>query len=198
MVHRFKWRTSDLPNETSVMELPVLLSLLNNHYLNGYNTQIIGGFNEPFYQAAIENKPAQIQYSHDYIRSALHELAHWCVAGVERRKQDDYGYWYAEDGRTQQQQNAFYQVEVKPQAIECAFSLLLGVEFEPSVDNLNNEVEGAQSFERSMYQQLVIYINNGFPKRAGEILALIAQDSGIDDHEGVILQKLKRKNQVAC
>ncbi|HFC29733.1 MAG TPA: diaminobutyrate-2-oxoglutarate aminotransferase, partial [Oceanospirillales bacterium] len=92
------------------IKLSELLNLLNTKFLNHYHTEIIGGFNEPFYKAAIGKAKAQIQFSHDYIRSALHELAHWCVAGEERRKCDDFGYWYAADGRTQSQQDEFFKV----------------------------------------------------------------------------------------
>lgn len=180
------------------MELPALLNLLNTQYLSEYNTRIIGGFDEPFYQASVRGEAAQIQFSHDYIRSALHELAHWCVAGVERRKQNDYGYWYAADGRTQQQQNAFYRVEIKPQTIEWALCLLIDEPFEPSVDNLNNETEGEKKFAESLHQQMLVFLREGFPKRAQEILVMIALERGIGDPMTVILQKLQRKKQVAC
>ena len=66
-----------------------------------------------------------------------HEVAHWCVAGAERRKQDDFGYWYCPDGRDQAQQQAFEQVEIRPQAIEAEFCQALGIPFSPSQDNLN-------------------------------------------------------------
>ncbi len=157
-----------------MIDLNVLVNLLNNQYLNQYNTKLIAGFYEPFYKAAIESEPAEIQFSHDYIRSALHELAHWCVAGVERRKLDDYGYWYAADGRNQQQQDAFFKLEIKPQAIEWAFSIVCGVEFEASVDNLNNQVEGVSQFQNSLKIQLQNYIRNGYPMRTQEILNLIS------------------------
>ncbi len=157
-----------------MIDLNALVSLLNNQYLNQYNTKLIAGFDEPFYKAAIDNKPAEIQFSHDYIRSALHELAHWCVAGVERRRIDDYGYWYAADGRTQEQQNEFFKLEVKPQVIEWAFSIVCGVKFEASVDNLNNRVEGVSQFQEDLKAQMQNYICDGYPKRAREIIDLIS------------------------
>ena len=80
-----------------MITLSKLVQLLNDEYLFQYNTKIIGGFVEPYYKAQSNSNPAEIQFSHDYIRSALHELAHWCVAGVERRQVDDYGYWYRMD-----------------------------------------------------------------------------------------------------
>lgn len=164
-------------------QLADLLVQLNNNYLNHYNTVIIGGFDEPFYQAATPNKPAEIQFSHDYIRSALHELAHWCVAGIDRRQLDDYGYWYAQDGRNQVQQNEFFKVEVKPQAIEWAFCLALDVPFEASVDNLASQVTGIESFQIDLKNQLNHYIQNGFPQRTQEVLKLL---SNIRDVRGIL------------
>ena len=157
-----------------MMTLPVILNLLNTKYLNKFNTKLIGGFDEPFYQASVSGSVSEIQFSHDYIRSALHELAHWCVAGEERRKIDDYGYWYAEDGRNQQQQDAFFQVEIKPQAIEWAFSIICGVKFEASVDNLHNSVAGVDEFKKNLIIQSRNYICNGFGLRVAEIIQILA------------------------
>ncbi|MCF6319527.1 MAG: elongation factor P hydroxylase [Proteobacteria bacterium] len=157
-----------------MIELDELLCLLNDQYLYKYNTKLISGFDEPFYKAAKNGSSAEIQFSHDYIRSALHELAHWCVAGVERREIDDYGYWYAEDGRNQQQQDEFFKLEIKPQTIEWALSIVCGVKFEASVDNLNKSVVGVEEFKQSLHQQMQYYLANGFSKRVSEIIELLA------------------------
>ncbi len=157
------------------MTLSDFTKLINQNYLNAYNTVLIGGFSEPFYQAAMENQQAQIQFSHDYFRSALHELAHWCVAGEERRKLDDYGYWYAPDGRTQEQQELFFSCEVVPQAFEWALSLACEVKFEVSVDNLSNTTTGAEEFKRAVYEKLRSYLKSGFPARTEGLLQLIYQ-----------------------
>ncbi len=175
------------------MSLSELLALLNDQYLNAYETTIVGGHEEPFYRAFDGQNGAQIQFSHDYIRSALHELAHWCVAGEQRRKMDDYGYWYAADGRDQEQQNAFYQVEVKPQTIEWAFSLVIDVDFEPSVDNLDNQVQGAADFAQALNQQMLAYLQQGFSPRVEQILRLMGKHQEIDDVMQYIRQKLGKK-----
>jgi len=159
------------------MLLQDLLEQLNSKILNQFNTTIIGGFEEPFYLAFRGTEQAQIQFSHDYIRSALHELAHWCVAGEQRRKLDDYGYWYAADGRDQQQQNEFFKLEIKPQAIEWAFSIICGIKFEASVDNLNNSVQGVEEFKANLTTQLLSFCETGFTKRAAEILNILVQSS---------------------
>ena len=98
--------------------MPDWIAALNDTVLSAFRTRLVGGFDEPFYLAFRADGPAEIRFTRDYTGSALHELAHWCVAGEARRRQDDYGYWYAPDGRTNAQQQQFFQVEVTPQAVE--------------------------------------------------------------------------------
>ncbi len=155
------------------ISLPDLIRALNTRYLNQFKTRLVGGFAEPFYQAARGEKWAQIQFREDFYRSALHELAHWCVAGKKRRLCDDYGYWYAEDGRNQRQQDEFFKVEIKPQAIEWAFATTCAVEFAVSVDNLHTDVSGVETFKQNVAKQLREYQQHGFPKRCQAILALL-------------------------
>ena len=177
-----------------MIKLDQLMLLLNNKFLNQYNTTIVGGFDEPFYQASKDGNQAEIQFTRDYIRSALHELSHWCVAGNERRKHDDYGYWYAQDGRTQQQQDEFFKLEVKPQAIEWAYSIFCGVQFQPSVDNLNNQVQGVEQFGQNLRIQMQQNLDKGFSKRVSEIITVLANYVGITDPRAFISQKTSMKN----
>ncbi len=105
-------------------------------FFDSHHTVLVGGASEPVY---LPGHPHQICYSHDYFRSALHEIAHWCVAGAARRQQEDYGYWYAPDGRSADQQAEFAQVEVYPQALEALFCAACGHDFRVSLDNLNGD-----------------------------------------------------------
>lgn len=157
------------------MNLSEFILLINQHFLCHYQTALIGGFPEPLYLPAQADKPAQIQFTHDYFRSALHELAHWCEAGAARRQRVDYGYWYAPDGRNQAQQAAFFQHEIVPQAFEWALSIAAGVPFGVSVDNLTQSVSGAADFKIAVRQRLAHYLNNGFPSRIDTLLRLIYQ-----------------------
>ncbi len=152
-----------------------------NHYLADYNTVLIGGFSEPLYLPAQASQPAQIQFRADYFRSALHELAHWCEAGVERRKLVDYGYWYAPDGRNQAQQQAFFQHEIVPQAFEWALSIAAGIPFEVSVDNLTQDISGVTEFKIAVEQRLVDYVQQGFPKRLTGLLVCIYQADTVSE-----------------
>ena len=92
---------------------------------------------EPIYLPEADSEPAKIGYAHGFVRSLLHEAAHWTVAGKHRLTQIDYGYWYAPDGRNLEEQRAFEAAEVKPQAIEWLCCQALGIGFEPSLDNLH-------------------------------------------------------------
>jgi len=110
--------------------------LFNDLFAQAEQTLLCGGAEEPLYTPARGPAPALIHYRHDYPASALHEVAHWCIAGARRRKLVDYGYWYAPDGRDARQQREFIQLEARPQALEWFFSLACGLRFRPSLDNL--------------------------------------------------------------
>jgi len=126
------------------------LCRLFNDTFETHHTRLCGGFNEPFYCAG---PPHEIRFTADYPRSALHEVAHWCIAGPDRRLLDDYGYWYAADGRNAVQQAAFQTVEVRPQALEALFCQAVNLVFEPSLDNLQGQVEHSLSFAQAIDRQ---------------------------------------------
>ena len=149
---------------------------LNAAVLHSYNTRLVGGFDEPFYQASLNGQPAEIRYTRDYARSALHELAHWCVAGDRRRRLDDYGYWYTPDGRDTQQQQLFFRVEARPQALEKHFCSALGLAFDISVDNHDNpDISGLETFRQAVNEQYLQLSRNGLPARAAAIAARLAR-----------------------
>lgn len=131
------------------------------------NTLLAGGAEEPFYLPAQDGQPAKIIYTRDYFRSALHEIAHWCVAGPARRRLPDFGYWYAADGRNANQQAEFQQVEIKPQALELLFCAASGHPFRVSLDNLNGETTDASGFEDAVLGRALGLATSGLSGRAG-------------------------------
>ncbi len=149
-----------------VNKLIQLRLLFNDLFLSDENTVLTTGAIEPFYKAPVDGKPAEVISREDFLSSALHEIAHWCIAGVERRKQDDFGYWYYPDGRTEEQQRLFEKVEVKPQAIEWALSLACDQSFHFSADNLGSDIGASNSFRQDVHEQLVRYWHGGLPPRA--------------------------------
>ncbi len=135
-----------------------------------YCTRLMGGGEEPVYLPAFAGEPAKIIFTRDYFASALHEVAHWCVAGRERREQTDYGYWYVPDGRSRDQQKVFEQVEVKPQALEWIFSVASRHCFRVSADNIDGDVDASDGFKRAIRQQAIHYCQAGLPLRAGKFV----------------------------
>ena len=153
-----------------------LIELFDDTFFDKYNTRLIKGGEEPIYLPAdAENPFHQIVFRSDYFSSALHEIAHWCVAGQARRLLEDFGYWYLPDGRTQEQQKNFEHVEIKPQAIEWAFCVAANKPFNVSADNLNGSEADTTAFRLKVYQQVERYLTQGFPERASQFISALAQ-----------------------
>ena len=107
----------------------------DQEFADEFATRLQGGAAEPYYQVLTDGS-AVIYFRDDFVASALHEVAHWCLAGRKRRQQDDYGYWY-DAKRDIEAQRRFEAVEVKPQALEWIFSAVIHRPFRVSVDNLD-------------------------------------------------------------
>ncbi|MBT8148567.1 MAG: elongation factor P hydroxylase [Gammaproteobacteria bacterium] len=145
-----------------------LEAVFANCFAVRYQTQLLGGKREPFYlPAAAGNACHRIYYREDFFASALHEVAHWCIAGPARRRQPDYGYWYAADGRSPLQQRAFEQVERQPQALEWLFSIACGWRFQLSIDNLDAATShtAQQDFAEAVRNAALDYCKRGLPAR---------------------------------
>lgn len=160
-----------------------LIMLFNDLFLGTFRTILVRGGEEPVYlPAGSTNKPAQIVFAHGYYASALHEISHWCVAGEYRRTLHDYGYWYCPDGRTPEQQRAFEQVEIKPQAIEWLFSVAAGSRFHISVDNLDGHgASDDDGFRRKVLAQAEHYLSIGLPERAQSFFDTLKSFYGTGD-----------------
>jgi elongation factor P hydroxylase len=144
-----------------------LITLFNNLFIKNYNTELVCCQDEPIYLPADHVHPHhRIIFAHGFFASALHEIAHWCVAGKERRLLEDFGYWYEPDGRSAERQAEFEKVEVKPQALEWIFSVSAGFEFHFSADNLALNNQPSKAFKLAVYRQVEQLFTNGLPKRA--------------------------------
>ena len=130
-----------------------------NHWFSHLNVNLVKGDFEPEYFPATVTQPARIQFAHGFFNSALHEISHWSIAGEQRRLLSDLGYWYAPDGRTQEQQALFEQVEIKPQAIEWLFAQAFGRKFRVSLDNLTGEGGDGRTFKDNVFAQVQRYFN---------------------------------------
>ncbi len=144
-----------------------LIEIFNGCFQHTYQTKLAYGGDEPLYVPA--NEPGEyhtIYFAHGFFSSALHECAHWLIAGKERRSQIDYGYWYIPDGRTAEEQLLFQAVEVKPQALEWILSAAANYPFQFSIDNIHGASADIEQFKTDVYQQVLRYQNNGLPTRA--------------------------------
>jgi len=153
-----------------------LIQLFYDSFYQKYNTQLIKGGDEPFYLPAnADCSYHQIIFARGYYASAFHEIAHWCQAGKERRLLEDFGYWYIPDGRNEQQQKQFEQVEVIPQAIEWAFNVAAQKQFHVSSDNLEGFQADTKGFKHEVFEQVKIFLQDGFPTRANQFIEVLAE-----------------------
>lgn len=159
-----------------------LVALFDGCFRRSHNTHLLGGAKEPVYLPACELYEChRVFFTEDYFASALHEVAHWCIAGDQRRRRVDYGYWYAPDGRDAMQQAAFEQVEVKPQALEWLFSEACGAPFCVSADNLNERLGASLGFRSAIVEQALQYCHGDLPARPQRFLCALAEYYGVTD-----------------
>jgi len=147
-----------------------------NRCFYSHNTRLQGGAVEPYYVPADgRHGAARVCFRADYLRSALHEVAHWCIAGCHRRRLADYGYWYSPDNRSLSEQAAFFAVEAKPQALEKTFCEALGVPFAASIDNLNLTLpqQSLEDFQSRLEATYWAYRRHGLPERARRFTHLL-------------------------
>ena len=129
-----------------------IVSLFNAEFTITEHTELRGGAVEPVYTPSQKaGEYSIIYFREDYIASALHEVAHWCLAGAKRRRLEDYGYWYVPE-RSSEQQRLFEQAEVKPQALEWLFSVACGHAFHVSRDHFGVQ-ESTADFPRAVALQ---------------------------------------------
>nr|WP_255487164.1 elongation factor P hydroxylase [Oceanospirillum sediminis] len=152
-----------------------MIRIFNDLFLISENTRLVRGDDEPIYlPASMTGSEHQVIFAHGFYASAMHEIAHWCVAGAKRRLLEDYGYWYEPDGRTEQQQRLFETVEVVPQAMEKCFCSAAGFPFRVSVDNLNGSPGDTSGFSHNVDLKAQKYLNHGLPGRAQRFFDALA------------------------
>ena len=145
-----------------------------------WRTRLEGGADEPLYLPGGDGALHRLCYRADYFASALHEIAHWCIAGPARRRQVDFGYWYLPDGRDAAAQWAFEAVEARPQALEWIFSVAAGYRFRPSADNLHG-VGGQSGFGARIRAELVHCLAGALPPRAQRFADALRRFYGTGD-----------------
>jgi elongation factor P hydroxylase len=173
-----------------------VISVFNQCFKNDISTELVRGGHEPIYIPSSKVYPwNRIVFAYGYFSSALHEISHWCIAGSERRKLLDFGYWYNPDGRTTEQQEEFACVEVKPQALEWILSQSACYKFRVSLDNVQGAADESAAataiFKNKIHAQVQQYLLQGLPKRAKMFSdALIAK---YRPHEPLNLSEFNRE-----
>lgn len=158
---------SELDNQIQEHDYHDLISIFNQTFFQQLNTKLELGADEPIYLPADENTPYhRIIFARGFYASALHEIAHWCVAGPKRRLLEDFGYWYQPDGRSESVQAEFEKVEIRPQAYEWILSNSAGFTFHVSCDNLNGDFEPNRlEFMSKVHQEVMYILDQGLPPR---------------------------------
>ncbi|QIM63489.1 ATPase [Pasteurellaceae bacterium Orientalotternb1] len=167
-----------------------LIQIFNGCFAESYNTRLERGGDYPIYLPAFideDNVPSErpynvILFAHGFYSSALHEISHWLVAGKERRKLEDFGYWYEPDGRSEERQREFEQVEVKPQAIEWILATAANFRYFASADNLTGNAGDNTSFKNAVYAQVKHYAENGLPLRAEQLRQALSKFYGTPNY----------------
>ena len=143
-----------------------------------FRVKLEGGAAEPYYlPATCSDDSHTIYFREDFASSALHEIAHWCIAGAARRQQPDFGYWYEGD-RGPHQQREFERLEVRPQALEWIFSEASATPFRVSCDNFDEAALDIESFRRAVVEAVRARLAEGLPPRAGKFVAALMAKTG--------------------
>lgn len=150
--------------------------IFNKQFLEPFNTRLVGGVPEPLYKVGIPN---ELRYRDNHASSALHESAHWCIAGAKRRRLDDFGYWYS-PARDAVLQHRFEQVEAKPQALEWIFSVAADVPFRVSLDNF--EINSIDDLRSSVHRAVHDWLACGLNPRARQLADALSTGTGRTDY----------------
>jgi elongation factor P hydroxylase len=143
-----------------------------------FRVRLEGGAAEPYYLPASCNDDYHtIYFREDFASSALHEIAHWCIAGAARRLQPDFGYWYEGD-RNADQQREFERLEVRPQALEWIFSEASATPFRVSCDNFAEAALDIEPFRRAVAEAVRVRLAEGLPPRADKFAAALMAKTG--------------------
>ena len=151
--------------------------VFNVTFRNSHRTCIEGGADEPLYQPADNDINChRIFFRSNYASSALHEIAHWCLAGQDRLKLVDYGYWY-EQSRDLDKQRAFEDAELAPQSLEWILSKACGIPFTVSCDNFDVCATDREKFRHRLREVTLARLVAGLPGRAMTFVDRLGNES---------------------
>lgn len=156
-----------------VLDCEQIKSVFEREFGQSHRVCLQGGAEEPLYLPS-EQQPNLLVYTRDYPASALHEIAHWCLASVGQLKLKDWGHWYTPDGRSAEQQRRFQRAEARVQAVEWALSVAAGRRFRESSDNLSGEFIDDSGFKDQIHNHIAHFCEQGLPERAAQLFYAFA------------------------
>ena len=121
------------------MNVEQIIQVFDRCFGEQYSTRLCGGAGEPLYLPPEGEQPAQLFFRADYSSSALHEVAHWCLACAKRRQRADFGYEYAASTQQCRAAAILLQAELRTQSLEFCSAAAAGVRFTISTDNFNQD-----------------------------------------------------------
>ena len=130
-----------------------------------------GGYREPMYIPGMD--VAEIRYTLDHTASALHEAAHWCIAGRRRRRNTDYGYFCEPPPRSGMHRVRFEDVEIEAQSVEVLLAEAAGSQFQPSADDVDVPLFLLEAFSSRILERARERRQVGLPKRADKFRAAL-------------------------
>lgn len=144
-----------------------LAALFNMVFEGSEQTVLIATDDEPHYLPKGDDRlDYRIFYTRDSYTSLMHEVAHWCRAGVDRRQLPDYGYWYQAGNRLPPAQQLYVQSESKTQALEWIFCVAAGLRLQIIPENQPHSFEPSPEFKRSIYDAALNYLRRGLSDRS--------------------------------
>jgi len=158
-----------------------IAKVFNREFSGSHRTLLQGGACEPSYEPAVGTQPARIVHTLDYPASALHEVAHWCLAGRRRRQLRDYGYWYVPGPRDAQQRAAFFSAEADAQALEAVLAAACGVRFVVSADDFAAAPDELEGFARVVAERIAARRRGPLPPRAATFMLALTTEF-VGDH----------------
>jgi len=153
-----------------------IAATFNRLYGRPYRTLLVGGGAEPWYEPPVGDASGRIVYRHDYPASALHEAAHWCLAGARRRRLRDYGYWYVPGPRNAEQRSAFFAVEARVQGLEAVLAGVCDVRFVVSADDFAAPQSELDAFAGAVDAAIASLRRDGLPTRAAALHDALAAE----------------------
>jgi elongation factor P hydroxylase len=162
----------------SMLGCEQIKAIFEHEFRRSHNIVLIGGGAEPVYLPSVQGLPNRLCYTRDYPASALHEIAHWCLARDEQLALRDWGLWYVPDGRNARQQQHFQQVEARVQALEWILSVAAGRPFRESSDNLGGETTDDLSFKEAIHEYVQKFCESGLPERAARLWRAFSTANG--------------------